>query len=214
MHAQHAGGSSSKPKKRLGVTFKNPTPSTGPRLSNTIAEPASVPNITRTSSSSSSPPKRRRVKFSGSLTRVPFRPSASSFTVSSTLSYPSHPRATRILPHHFKPKRGRAQAPRSRYSPYFNPTFHAVSSTELLEEHEREAELRICELQSETGNPAEKKREVERILQVGEFTAETCRLNDMLGNNRGLEEAMEGLLVQWGFAPEEKEAKRGDQEIE
>lgn len=74
--------------------------------------------------------------------------------------------------------------------------------------------MRIRELQSETGNPAEKKREVERILQVGEFTAETCRLNDVPGNKRGLEEAMESLLVQWGFTPEEKEAAEEEQEIE
>lgn len=74
--------------------------------------------------------------------------------------------------------------------------------------------MRICELRSETRNTAEKKREIERIVQVGDFTAETCRLNDVPGNKRGLEEAMEGLLVQFGFTPKEEEAKREEQEIE
>ncbi|KAI4216041.1 MAG: hypothetical protein LQ351_001537 [Letrouitia transgressa] len=190
---------SSKPNKRVGVTLANPTQST------------SELHIKGTSSSSSSPPKRRRVKF---MTQVPFRPSASSFTVSSTPSCPSHPRPKRFIPHLTKYKRGRVQAPASRYSPYFNPNFHVISSTELLEEYEKEAEMRICELRSETRNTAEKKREIERIVQVGDFTAETCRLNDVPGNKRGLEEAMEGLLVQFGFTPKEEEAKREEQEIE
>ncbi|KAL9613023.1 MAG: hypothetical protein Q9167_002413 [Letrouitia subvulpina] len=204
---------SSKPKKSLSVTFANPTRSTESRLSNTTAEPASVTNIKQASSSSSSPPKRRRVKFSRPITRVPFRPSASSFAVGSTLRCPSQPRDTRILPNLPKPKRVRAQAPISRYSPYFNPAFHTVSSTELLDEHEKEAEKRLHELQSELGDPAEKNWEVERILRVGEFTAETCRLNDVPGKNRSLEEAMEGLLVHWGFTPKGKEAEGEEQEI-